>query len=201
MNKIAVITGHYGSGKSNSAVNLALSLRRSGKNCTVADLDIVNPYFRTADFARLFSDNGIKLAVSEYAGSSLDVPAVNIDVKALTGAGNVLVIDVGGDDEGARALGRFAADIREIGYDMYYVVNMYRYLTRTAEEAVALMREIEAASGLECTGIVNNSNLGKQTTRADIEASTPYAEEIALTTGLPLLEFPREIYVKPLWEV
>jgi len=200
MNKVAVITGHYGSGKTNAAVNLALSLTKSGVTCAVADLDIVNPFFRTADFARLFRDNGIKLAVSDYANSSLDIPAININVKALTSGDGVLIIDVGGDDEGAKALGRFAADIREIGYDMYYVVNMYRYLTRSAEEAAALMREIEAASGLACTAVVNNSNLGRGTAQADIDASAPYANEIARLTGLPLAEFPREVYVKPIWE-
>jgi len=199
--RIIIITGHYGSGKTNLAVNLSLKLRESGKTCAVADLDIVNPFFRTAGFARFFSENGIKLAVSDYAESNLDIPAVRMNVKALTNENDALIIDVGGDDEGAKVLGRYASDIRGIGYDMYYVINRYRYLTRSPDEAAALMREIEAVSCLKCTAIVNNSNLGKETSRADAEASSPYAKEVSRITGLPLIEIPVKIYVKPLWEV
>ncbi|MDR0222987.1 MAG: cobalamin biosynthesis protein CobQ [Oscillospiraceae bacterium] len=203
LSKITVITGHYGCGKTNLAVNLAVSLGKGGANgvVTVADLDIVNPYFRTADFAELFKANGIRLAVSDYAGSSLDIPALNINIKGLANACDYLIIDAGGDGEGAKALGRFAPDIAKIGYEMLYVVNFRRYLTRSAAEATALMRDIEAASGLSCSAIVNNSNLGGETTEADVAASIPFAEETARLTGLPLLSFPAKRYVKPIWEL
>jgi len=199
--KIIIITGHYGCGKTNTAVNLALALRKSGKPCTVADLDIVNPFFRTADFARLFKENDIKLAVSGFANTNIDVPALNLNIKALTSGGGVLIIDSGGDDEGAKALGRFADDISETGYDMYYVINKYRFLTRSAIEAAELMRDIETASRLKCTGVFNNSNLGKATEQSDIDESVPYAEEVSRLVNLPLIELPAKIFVKPLWEV
>ncbi|MDR0196982.1 MAG: cobalamin biosynthesis protein CobQ [Oscillospiraceae bacterium] len=179
-----------------------MNLRRRGETgvITVADLDIVNPYFRAADLRKLFADNGIRLAVSDYAGSGLDVPALNISVKGIADNTDYLIIDAGGDDEGAKVIGRFAADIGEIGYDMYCVVNCYRYLTRTAPLTAALTRDIEAASGLKCTGIVNNSNLGAETTKAHVAASIPYARETARLTGLPLIPFEMKVYVKPIWE-
>ena len=81
--KLTVITGHYGSGKTNFAVNLALDTAAQGKKCVVVDLDIVNPYFRTADFEEMFAKRGIALKAPAYANSNLDIPALNISVKSL----------------------------------------------------------------------------------------------------------------------
>jgi len=201
--KITVITGHFGCGKTNLAVNYALNLSRKGTTVTVADLDIVNPYFRTADFKELFAESGITLAASDFANSSLDVPSVKLNVQGALSQSEHLIIDVGGDADGARALGRFAPTVTEIGYEMLYVVNCYRNLTRTSDEAVMLMRSIEKSSGLKVTAIVNNSNLGKETTDEVVAKSEPFAREIADKTGLPLFELdsPVKVYVKPLWEV
>ncbi len=216
MNKkeIIVITGHYGSGKTNFAVNLALKEAKSGKKCTVIDLDIVNPYFRTADFEQLFNENGIVLRAPLYANSNLDIPALNIDLRSITDKTDCVIIDVGGDDEGAKALGRFADEISAVGYEMLYVINKYRYLTKESEEALVLMYEIERASGLKCTGIVNNSNLGAETTIETVRAGLEYAENVSKTAGLPLYAtaakqeampdsaknpFPVSVYVKTMW--
>ena len=135
--KLIVITGHYGSGKTNFAVNLALKEAKSGKRCTVIDLDIVNPYFRTADFEELFRENGITFRAPLYANSNLDIPALNIDLRSIINETDRVIIDVGGDDEGAKALGRFADEISAAGYEMLYVINKYRYLTKEPEEAFA----------------------------------------------------------------
>lgn len=116
--KLTVITGHYGSGKTNFAVNLALKEAKSVKRCTVIDLDIVNPYFRTADFEELFRENGITLRAPLYANSNLDIPALNIDLRSIIDETDCVIIDVGGDDEGAKALGRFADEISDAGYEM-----------------------------------------------------------------------------------
>lgn len=216
MNKkeIIVITGHYGSGKTNFAVNLALKEAKSEKKCTVIDLDIVNPYFRTADFEQLFNENGIVLRAPLYANSNLDIPALNIDLRSITDKTDCVIIDVGGDDEGAKALGRFADEISSVGYEMLYVINKYRYLTKEPEEALVLMYEIERASGLKCTGIVNNSNLGVETTIETVRAGLEYAENVSKTAELPLYAtaakqeampeeaknpFPVSVYVKTMW--
>ena len=200
--KILVITGHYGSGKTNLSLNLALWLRRAGDTVTIADLYIVNPYFRTADFRRLFEREGLSLAASDYAGSGIDVPAVNLDILARASQSQRLIIDVGGDAEGAKALGRYAPVLSQQDYAMIYVINSYRYLTRSAGQAVSLLRDIERSSGLKCSALFNNSNLGNETTAEVIEQSLPFADEVSRLTGLPLLqlEFPLRVYVKPIWE-
>lgn len=213
--KITVITGHYGCGKTNVAVNIALKLAKEGKKVTVVDLDIVNPYFRTADFGELFEKNGIELTVPMYANSNLDIPALSFDLGAIINGGGYTVIDVGGDPEGAIALGRYG-DILKKREDLglYYVINKYRYLTSTPEEAVELLQEIKAASGLECNGIINNSNLGKLTDNKTVSDSADYARKAAETAKVPLsftcsegknlagIEkgFEVEIFVKPIWE-
>ena len=199
--KIIIITGHYGAGKTNFAINLALSLKKQGKQVTVADLDIVNPYFRTAEYKELIERHGIKLAVSAYAMGTLDVPAVNLDIKAALNQSDHLIIDVGGDPDGARVLGRFSDTIKECGYEMIYVINHYRHLTETPQQAVSLMKGIENATGLNCTSLFNNSHLGKETTEEIVTASKPFADEVAAVTGLPLTQLPVTVYVKPVWEI
>ncbi|MDR0918975.1 MAG: cobalamin biosynthesis protein CobQ, partial [Oscillospiraceae bacterium] len=119
-----IITGHYGSGKTNIAVNLAIEKSKETE-VTVVDLDIVNYYFRTADFKELFSKHNIKFQGISYANSNLDIPSINFELTE--NAKNTTVIDVGGDDEGAKVLGMF--DFKQ--YEMYYVFNMYRYMTKT----------------------------------------------------------------------
>lgn len=214
MIKIIIITGHYGCGKTNVAVNIALRLAEKGEKVTVVDLDIVNPYFRTADFGGLFADKGIELAVPQYANSNLDIPALDFDLGAIINNTGYTVIDVGGDPEGAVALGRYG-DVLKSRSDaaLYYVINKYRYLTSTPEETLELLREIEAASGLKCSGIINNSNLGELTDNKTVTAALDYAEATAKAANLPLLcscsegknlsgvekAFETEIYVRLPW--
>lgn len=213
--KMNIITGHYGSGKTNFAVNLALDIARSGKQCTIVDLDIVNPYFRTADFAELFKQNNITLKVPKYANTNLDIPALNFDINSIISESEYVILDVGGDDAGATALGRYAPAIKKLDdVQMLYVVNCFRYLIKKPTDAVELMHDIELASDLKCTGIVNNSNMGPETTQADIENSIEYARQISELTSLPVVcntvkrdlstdklsnTYPVDIYVKAIW--
>lgn len=215
LKKLTIITGHYGSGKTNISVNLALAAAKAGRKCTVIDLDIVNPYFRTADFQDLFSENGITLKAPMYANSNLDIPALNISVKSVLDESDCVIIDVGGDDEGAKALGRYKSVIEECNEcQMLYVINKCRYLTKEPQEALELMREIETASGLSCTGIVNNTNLGSQTDENIILGSLGYARKVAQAAGIPVVmtagkdeflskvkenPFPIKVYVKTIW--
>lgn len=187
--RLTLLCGHYGSGKTNIAVNMALDLKKEYDNVAVADLDIVNPYFRTKDSIEEFENAGIDLIVSEYANSNLDIPALPQQMYRLTD--DLLlraVIDVGGDDRGALALGRLAPKIREENnYDMLLVVNKFRPLTPDAESTIEVMREIETAGGIKFTGIVNNSNLGEETSPEDVLGSVEYANEVSALSGLPVL--------------
>lgn len=218
MKKITIITGHYGSGKTNFAVNLAFKAAAEGRTVTVVDLDIVNPYFRTADFKDLFAENNIRLVAPDYANTNLDIPALSFDVEQLASSSDCLIIDVGGDDAGATALGRYAESLLKYknDLDMLYVVNQRRYLTSTIDEVTELMYEIEAAARMKHTAVVNNTNLGNETTPDIVEDSEEFATETAEAVGLPLMYttcpeelaefceiediFPIKIYVKPLWE-
>lgn len=200
MKRITVFSGHYGSGKTNVALSVALGLAKSGQSVTVADLDIVNPYFRTKDSARELEKAGIELICSDYANTNVDIPALPQSMYAITDArSRKVVVDLGGDDRGALALGRLApAILEENDFDLFAVINMFRPLTKTAEETVGVMKEIEAASGLRFTGLVNNSNLGEETTPETVLSSLPYAEETARLTGLPIVMTTVEKELYPL---
>lgn len=184
--RVTIFAGHYGSGKTNIALNYARALARAGLRTCIADLDIVNPYFRTKDSAAALAEEGIGLVVSPFANSNVDFPALPKEIYALVADRSThVVMDVGGDDRGALALGRWTGDILAEGdYDMLAVVNASRPLTRTPADAVATLREIEAAAGIPFTGVVNNTNLGQQTRPEDVAASVPYAQTVADTLGV-----------------
>ncbi|MBR5438798.1 MAG: P-loop NTPase [Clostridia bacterium] len=187
--RITIISGHFGSGKTNISVNLALELKKNKEDVAILDIDIVNPYFRTKDSTQLLEENGIKLICSEYANSNVDIPALPQQIYGVTdNLKSSFIIDVGGDDRGALALGRLAPKIKEENdFDMYYVVNKFRPLTSDSKSAIEVMREIEFACKMKFTGIINNSNLGLETTSSDVLGSVDYANQIAKETGLKVV--------------
>lgn len=186
--RVTLFAGHYGSGKTNVAVNYSLLLKKAGHDVMIADLDIVNPYFRTKDSADELEKNGIKLISSEYAGSNVDLPALPSEIYSLVDIHDkCAVFDIGGDDRGATALGRYSDSIKaEDNYELLLVINRYRPLSKTPELAVEIMHEIEVAANMRFTGIVNDSNLGEETTPETVLESIPYAEEVSRLTGLPI---------------
>lgn len=187
--RVTVFAGHYGSGKTNIAVNAALALAREGFPTAVADLDIVNPYFRTKDAAGVMEAAGIRFISSPYANSNVDTPALAAETYAVFEDKRLRgVIDVGGDDRGAYALGRYADYLREEGdFDLLLVVNKFRYLTRDVSSLLEVAREIREAAGLPFTGIVNNANLGEETTADDVIASVSFAKEAAEALSVPVV--------------
>lgn len=189
MKRITLFAGHYGSGKTNIAVNYALWLKSQGKEVTIADLDIVNPYFRTKDSADELEKAEIELISPQFANSNVDLPALPPETyKIVQNKQKYAVLDIGGDDRGAYALGRYAPYIlEENDYEMVFVANFFRPLTRTPEEALEVMREIEQAGGIKFTAIANNSNVGTLTTAEDVLATDDKAEELARISGLPLI--------------
>lgn len=187
--RLTLLCGHYGSGKTNVAVNMAYELAERYDTVTVADLDIVNPYFRSKDSSEEFARRGIRLICSEYANSNVDIPALPPDIYAITDDRRMhAVLDIGGDDRGAYVLGRIApAILAEGDYEMLMVINRSRPLTPDAASTIEVMREIEQAGGIPFTGLVNNTNLGAETTAEDVLASVAYADEVAAMSGLPVV--------------
>jgi hypothetical protein len=186
--RLTVFAGHYGSGKTNLAVSYALYLASEGKRVVIADLDIVNPYFRTKDSELELRAAGVEVISPRFANSNVDLPALPAESYRLISDRSVYgVIDLGGDDRGAYALGRFADAIREENdFRMALVVNCYRPMTETVEGLVEILHEIEGAAHLPFTDIVNNSNLAEETTAEVLLDSLDYAREASETTGLPI---------------
>ena len=186
--RLTLFAGHYGSGKTNIAVNYALLLASEGKKVCIGDLDIVNPYFRTKDSEEVLKNAGIDLVSPQFANSNVDLPALPAEAYRLVADRQTYgIMDIGGDDRGAYALGRYVPAIREENdYRMVFVANCYRPLTATAEDAMEVMGEIEQACGLRFTDIINNSNLGEETTPETVLLSLDYINKLCKLSGLPL---------------
>ena len=196
--RVTLFAGHYGSGKTNIAVNYAIYLAGESKRVAIGDLDIVNPYFRTKDSEKRLTESGVELISQHFANSNVDLPALPAEAYRLVqDKATYAIMDIGGDDRGAYALGRYVpAILEESNYRMAYVANCYRPLTRTPQDALEVMREIEAACGLAFTDIVNNSNLGTETTPQTVLDSVDFIRELRNISGLPVFcTLPR-----PLWQ-
>jgi hypothetical protein len=229
--KLILITGHYGTGKTNIALNFALDLRGAGHAVTLIDLDVVNPYFRSSDYRDFLQDAGITVIAPTFAGTTLDNPVLSpaiagaLDTESKTDASTkdfgdrgYLIMDVGGDDVGATALGMFASRIENRDHDFLYVVNKNRNLTQTPAEALEILSEIERVTRLKATGIINNTHLQSETTCETVEAGEAFGRDCAQQSGLPLMcvsvpenqacsnlttpkdqQYATRIYVKPPW--
>lgn len=217
--KYTIVCGHYGCGKTNFAVNLAAQARLRGESVTLVDLDIVNPYFRSSDYKDILDDLGVELIAPSYAHSNVDLPALPAQMYSIFSSDkDRIIIDAGGDDQGATALGRFSKRFLETGqYQMIYVINKYRPLSSESDDALNLLNEIEIASHLKASAIFNNSHLMEFTNEDTILNSLDFAEEISRKSGLPIIGtaadknsyeklsgkcknlYPVEIYVNPPW--
>lgn len=216
--KLTLVCGHYGVGKTNLSINLAVQCAREGKDVTLVDLDIVNPYFRSSDYASVLEKENVKVIGPTFANTNLDTPSLPAEMgSVLADETRWVIVDVGGDDAGATALGRFRSVIQSRDYDMFYVINRYRSLTTVPEEAAEILQEIEAACGLKATAVVNNSHLKQLTTAETVEDSVEFADLTAEMLGLPLVMtavpraladslnkisdvYPLDVYVKTPWE-
>lgn len=205
--KHTVITGHYGAGKTNIAVNLALNAaKNSQKKVFLIDADIVNPYFRSADNEDILKEAGVELIAPMSANTNLDIPSMPATVARVFNTDCEVIWDIGGDDAGAIVLGRYAEDIEKQGYEMIYVVNFYRPMTESEEEMTELMSEIERASKLKVTALADNSNLGIETDAKTLTAVEQKVKELSEKTGLPVKfrsvdeklkeAFPNDLHIK-----
>jgi len=187
LSRIIAVTGHYGTGKTNFTVNLALDLAGRGERVTVVDLDVVNPYFRSADYGGLLEKHGVAAITPSFANTLLDLPSLPREISGAIEGGGRVIIDLGGDDAGATALGRYRGDIeRAGGADMLYLFSAYRPESDSAERLAEHIRLIESASRQKVTRLVNSSNLAAATALSDIEASSELARELELISGVPL---------------
>ncbi len=188
MRNIYIVTGHYGSGKTEFSVNFALSLKEKHENVILVDLDIVNPYFRSHDAKSLLENAGITVLAPHYAGTNVDIPVLPPEIMRIFEEKDAqIVLDVGGDDDGAIALGRYKQYFDKTDYEMYLVVNTRRPLTSTAEEIIEMKEQIEIASRLTVTGLISDTNLADETTAEIVLEGVAITEEVSKKTGLPVV--------------
>ena len=188
LKRITVICGHYGSGKTNFSLNLAVDMAQHNKKVTVVDLDIINPYFRSSDYKKFLENKKVNIIVPKYAGTNLDTPALSAEIDSVFDKENThIIFDVGGDDAGAFALGRYADKLNQSGYSFIYLVNKYRSLIQTPELAVEMLQDITRACRLVPSYVVNNSHLQYETTAETILEAMTYGSDVAGQLQLPLL--------------
>ena len=188
MKKVKVLIGNYGSGKSELALNFAMQSAARGERTELIDLDMVNTYFRLTERGKMVEQKEIRLVSPNFACSGIETLSLPAEVQsAFVLDWDSVIFDVGGDDVGATALGQLHRQIETAGYEMLYVVNRYRVLSTKPEETLPLLREIETASHLKATAIVNNSNLAVQTDMQTVLDAVPFAKKAAELCHLPLL--------------
>lgn len=186
--RVLIVTGHFGTGKTEFSVNLALDLARAGERVMLADLDIVNPYFRSRERKDELEAAGVRVITSSQACSDADVPAIPAEVLTiLEDRSRRGIFDIGGDPDGARVLARFQPKIVREDYQLLFVSNANRPEVRTPERAAAYLRAIEEVTGLRCGGIVNNTHLCGETTPEEVRKGAVLAEAVSRETGIPVV--------------
>lgn len=185
MKRLNIVTGHYGSGKTEFSINYALKLKQNYEKVAICDLDIVNPYFRTFDAKEDLTKNGIKVIAPDYASTNLDLPTLPGDVISIFQNKDMAsVIDVGGDDDGAIALGRYNKYIKDEDYEMFFVINTKRPDTQKVSDILELAEKIQYTSRLKITSVVNNANLSYLSSVDDFIGSFEITSKVASSLGV-----------------
>ena len=186
--RLLIVTGHFGTGKTEFSVNLALALARAGEKVMMADLDIVNPYFRSRERREALEAAGVRLITSSQDSENADMPSLPAEIlTVLEDRSYRGVLDLGGDPDGARVLARYQPKITAEDYQLLFVSNANRPEVRKAEDAISYLRCIEEVTGLTCGGIVNNTHLCGETTAEEILRGAELARSISEKTDIPVL--------------
>lgn len=186
LSRIKIFTGHFGSGKTEFAINYALDLAKKGEKVVLADMDIVNPYFCSRDVEDILNQNSIRLIASNKKFSNAELAVVPAEVLAVFNDKSYQVImDVGGDDQGAVVLGQYNRYFKEEPYDMFFVINNNRPLTESAADTIDYLRSVERVSRLKVTHLVSNTNLSYETKIEDILHGDKIVREVSEKTGIP----------------
>lgn len=185
--RLVIVIGHYGSGKTEFAVNYAIKMKEIYDSVSIADLDIVNPYFRSREKRALFEEIGIKLFDSSIRNTAVDLPALPAELMGVIANQNVKsILDVGGDPVGARVLAGYSDRIKNVEYDMFYVINGNRPETNTVEGVMKYLKMIEATSMLKITGLVNNTHMLKATRVEEVEFGHELTKKVSWETDIPI---------------
>lgn len=216
--RLTVIVGHFGSGKTEFALNLAMALADRGCPFSLADLDVVDPYFRSRECKALIEARGGRLIASSQMHMDADLPSMPADVFSLFETKSYGVLDIGGDPSGARVLARYRHQLKAQGARVWCVVNANRPLSDTPEKATAYVKNIAATSGLAIDGLINNTHCCQLTSLEDITSGAKMAETVSTLTGVPVIchavprhladqasvyvhpVFPMDLYMKKPWE-
>lgn len=186
--RIKAVVGHYGSGKTEFSLNMALAARAAGRRALVADMDIVNPFFRSAEQGERLKRAGVELIAPPYALTGVDLPVLSPEIYAIfEQPERFCVLDVGGDDAGAAALGGLSGRLTAQGADLYYVVNPYRPFSNTVERVMEMMERIQRRARLQVTGLVNNANLGEETGAEELLEGRTLLEKVSRRCGVPVV--------------
>lgn len=185
--RLVIVIGHYGSGKSEFSVNYAVKMKEQFENVSIADLDIVNPYFRSREKRDFFEKIGIKVFDSSIRNTAVDIPALPAQMMGvILNPNEKSVLDVGGDPVGARILARYAEQIKHVEYDLFFIINGNRPETSTVEGAIKYLYMIEETSRLKITGLINNTHMLKDTTVEDVEFGHELTKKVSWETDIPI---------------
>lgn len=219
MSRIHIFTGHFGSGKTEIAVNYAMMLSRKSKGTILVDLDIINPFFRSSEVKEVLEQEGVRVISPVFALTTVDVPSLPAAIQSVfqTEQGQV-VFDVGGDEVGARVLGRYYHYFSAAGYEMFYVINTRRPLSSTSEDIIEMLEAVQDRSRLQVTGLISNTNLSYETEVSHILEGQMIVEEVGRRRSLPVVMtcasrevfdqlsdsmkekiFPLNLYMTPPW--
>ncbi len=193
--RVTVFVGAFGSGKTELALNFAMCLADAGggdgsPRAVLADIDILKPMFRSRELSAQLAARGVRVVSGAPGYETADVPALSPAIYgAIEDKSVPLVMDVGGDDDGARALGRFRSHLERAGYDMLYVVNTLRPFSSAPEQITAMLRAVEDSSRLACTALVSNTNLGAASSAKEVRTGLGTVRRVSDEVGIPVRFF------------
>lgn len=187
--ELTIIVGGYGSGKSEVAVNLSrLMVLQSPEQVALADLDIVNPYFRSREAAERLTEIGVVPIIPPGEQRHADLPIIMPEIKgSIDRHEGRVILDVGGDDVGARVLSSLSDALADSDYDMLLVLNAYRPFTADLEGSRKMMEAIEASSRLRFTGIIANTHMMEHTSVEDVSKGLELAKQVSKDKNIPIV--------------